>query len=253
MFRPRVIPVLLVKNGALVKSQNFKKHAYIGDPLNAVRIFNELKADELTFLDIAATQEKRIISSLLVKEIAEEATMPFSVGGGIKELSQIKDLITTGAEKVVIGSYAVTNPEFIRQASGEFGSTTITVCIDVKRNWQGKERVWSIKGSKQSTYTPLQFAQLMEEHGAGEVIIQSIDNDGKMQGYDLELIKKISNNLTIPVVALGGAGCYDDLIKTFSLSHVSGLAAGSLFVYYGRQKGVLINYPQKHELNFYES
>lgn len=250
MFRPRVIPVLLLYNGHLIKSTGFKNYHYIGDPINAVRIFNELNADELMFLDIAATKNNRVISADIVKSIGEEANMPFCVGGGIKQLSQIKEIISAGAEKIVIGSYAVINPDFIEQAAMEFGSTTITVCIDVKKNFWGTQQVWTVNGTKSSGLDPLEFAQLMEKKGAGEIIIQSIANDGRMNGYDLELIKKISENVSIPTVAMGGAGSFEDLRKAHLEAFASGIAAGSLFVYYGEKKGVLINYPERQEINF---
>lgn len=250
MFRPRIIPVLLLKKDVLVKSRNFRDYSYIGDPINAVRLFNELLADELVFLDIDAYRENRSISLEIVRDIAEEAMMPFSVGGGIRTLSRIREIITLGVEKVVIGSYAVENPDFIKQAAKEFGSSTITVCIDVKRNFLGKEQVYTLNGTKASGLSPLQFAQLMEEKGAGEIILQSIESDGRMKGYDLKLIKKISENLSIPIVALGGAGKVDDFRKAYIEANASGLAAGSLFVYYGEKKGVLINYPERSEINF---
>jgi len=250
MFRPRIIPVLLLNNDHLVKSQNFKDFRYIGDPINAVRIFNELMADELVFLDIMATKNNRVISLDIIKDIGEEANMPFNVGGGIRELSQIREIISAGAEKVIIGSYAIVNPDFVKQASNEFGSSTITVCIDVKKKLFGKEQVWSVNGTIASGLDPLEFAQLMEKKGAGEIIVQSIENDGKMKGYDLALIKKISENVDIPTVALGGAGTLDDLKRAYTDAYATGLAAGSLFVYYGQNKGVLINYPEKQEINF---
>lgn len=250
MFRPRVIPVLLLNKDHLVKSRKFKDYRYIGDPINAVRIFNELLADELVFLDISATKNNRAISLDLVKDIGEEANMPFCVGGGIRELSQIQDIISAGAEKVIIGSYAVVNPDFVKQAASEFGSSTITVCIDVKKKFLGKEQVWSVNGSKASGFDPLSFAQLMEKNGAGEIIVQSIENDGMMEGYDLALTKSIADTINIPTVALGGAGNINDLRKACQEANATGLAAGSLFVYYGPNKGVLINYPEKKELTF---
>lgn len=250
MFRPRIIPVLLLNNDHLVKSKNFRDYRYIGDPINAVRIFNEFMADELVFLDVTATKNNRVISLDLIKDIGEEANMPFCVGGGIRALSQIKEIISAGAEKVIIGSYAIINPDFVKQASDEFGTSTITVCIDVKKKPFGKEQVWSVNGSKASGLDPLLFAQLMEKNGAGEIIVQSIENDGKMKGYDLNLIKRISENVNIPTVALGGAGTLDDFKKAYTEAHATGLAAGSLFVYYGPNKGVLINYPEKQDINF---
>ena len=247
MFRPRV---LLLNHDHLVKSISFRDYQYIGDPLNAVRIFNELEADELTFLDISATRNNRLISLDLIREIGEESNMPFNVGGGIRQIAQIKDVIRAGAEKVIIGSYAASNPDFITKASNEFGSSTITVCMDVKKNFFGKEQVWTINGTKPSGIDPLEFARLMEKNGAGEIIVQSISRDGKMNGYDLSLIKRIATNINIPTVALGGAGNLEDLKTTYVETHVTGLAAGSIFVYYDRNKGVLINYPEKKDFNF---
>jgi len=240
--------VLLLRNKGLVKSIRFKDYNYIGDPINAVRLFNDLKADELVFLDITASIEKRSITLDFVKKVGEEANMPFAVGGGIRDLNSIKAIIGAGAEKVIINTYAAINPDFIRQATDSFGSSTIVACIDVKKKLFGKQETWILNGCKQSGYTPENFAGLMEEKGAGEIIIQSIDRDGTMKGYDLELIRKISHTVKIPVVALGGAGNLDDLRHAYTEGYANGLAAGSLFVYHGPRKGVLINYPDRNEL-----
>jgi len=242
--------MLLLNKDHLVKSEGFKNYRYIGDPINAVRIFNELNADELVFLDVSATKNKRVISFDIIRSIGEEASMPFCVGGGIRELSQIRKIISSGAEKVIIGTYAVMNPNFVKQAATEFGASTITVCIDVKKKLFGKQQVWSVNGTKSSGLDPLRFAQLMEKKGAGEIIVQSIENDGKMNGYDLDLIKMISENVNIPTIAMGGAGSLDDLKRAHTEAFATGVAAGSLFVYYGENKGVLINYPEKQEINF---
>ena len=250
MFRPRIIPVLLLKDSALVKSVKFKDHKYIGDPINAVRIFNDLKADELVFLDIAASVQNRLISLDFVRDVGEEANMPFAVGGGIKTPEDIKAVINAGAEKVVINTAAAQNPDFVRQAADIFGSSTIVVCLDIKKQWFKGERTWILGGSRATDYTPLEFARLMEEKGAGEIIVQSIEQDGMMGGYDLELVKAISIAVSVPVVALGGAGKNEDLISAFKQGYANGLAAGSLFVYQGAQRGVLVNYPDKSELNF---
>ena len=251
MFRPRIIPVLLLKGNALVKSKCFKNFRYIGDPINAVKVFNDLKADELVFLDIEATKEKRTISAELVKQVGEEANMPFSVGGGIKNLEDIQNIIAEGAEKVIINTYALENPNFIREAADNFGSSTIVVCIDVKKKVFSGNAVWSNSGSKSSKYSPADFAKLIEEQGAGEIIIQSIKKDGSMSGYDLDLIKEISTTVTIPVVALGGAGNLEDMIEGYKKGFASALAAGSLFVFQGPKKGVLINYVENSDLSFF--
>lgn len=250
MFRPRVIPVLLLKNNGLVKSEGFKQYTYIGDPINAVRIFNDLRADELVFLDIEATAQNRCISPELVKDIGDEANMPFAVGGGIRTIQEIRELINAGAEKVIINAAAATDPEFVRKAAATFGSSTIVVCMDVKKKFLGGLQTWSINGTKASGKTPVEFAKQMQAMGAGELIVQSIERDGKMQGYDLELIRNVSEAVTIPVVALGGAGKLNDLKDAFVQGKATGLAAGSLFVYQGSMKGVLINYPERGELSF---
>ncbi len=251
MLRPRVIPVLLLRNNVLVKTIAFKNEKYIGDPINAVHIFNDLEADELVFLDIDASVENRTIDLEIVKQIGEEADMPFAVGGGIRTIDQIRNLIAAGAEKVVVSSFAVEDPDFIRKASNEFGSSTISVCIDVKKKFLGSQVVWTHGGKKSSSYKPVDFARLMEEKGAGEIIIQAIDRDGSMSGYDVELIRSISEAVTIPVVALGGAGKPDDLKEARNKGYANGLAAGSLFVYQSARRGVLINYPEKGSLDLY--
>ena len=251
MFRPRIIPVLLLQGNALVKSKGFKDFRYIGDPLNAVKLFNDLKADELVFLDIEATKEKRTISTELVSQVGEEANMPFAVGGGIKNLDEIQNIIAKGAEKVIINTCAVENPKFIREASDNFGSSTIVVCIDVKKKFFSGEVVWRNSGSKSSKYSPKDFAKIIEENGAGEIIIQSIDKDGTMSGYDLDLVKEISTAVAIPVVALGGAGNLEHMIEAYKKGFASALAAGSLFVFQGPNKGVLINYIEKSDLSFF--
>lgn len=250
MFRPRIIPVMLLSGKGLVKSTRFKNFNYIGDPINAVKLFNDLKADELVFLDIKATLENRLISLDFVREVGEEANMPFAVGGGIKSLLDIERIIKVGAEKVIINSAAALNPDFIKEASSNFGSSTIAVCIDVKKKLFGGLQTWIKSGTKATALSPFDFAKLMEQNGAGELIVQSIDRDGMMQGYDIELLSKISQSVTIPIVALGGAGQLSDLKTGYKEGLASALAAGSMFVYQGSNKGVLINYPEKKEMKF---
>jgi cyclase len=246
MFRPRVIPVLLLKNLGLVKSVGFKNFTYIGDSMNAVRIYNEMKADELVFLDIEATKQNRLISLDFVREVGEEANMPFAVGGGIKTIDDIRKITNAGAEKVIINSAAV-DVDFISNAAKEFGSSTIVVCIDVKKKLFGGLKTWTHGGQKATNYNPVEFAKLMEQNGAGELIVQSIDRDGKMEGYDVELIRSISESVSIPVVALGGAGNLNHMKEVAQIGFANGLAAGSMFVYQGANKGVLINYLSEQE------
>jgi imidazole glycerol-phosphate synthase subunit HisF len=249
MFRPRVIPVLLLKKSGLVKSINFKNHKYIGDPINAVKIFNDLKADELVFLDILASKEKRKVSLDFVKNVGSEANMPFGVGGGIKSIDDIREIISAGAEKVILNTHAFLNPNFIKEASDEFGSSTITVSIDVKKTLFKGKRVFIYSGTKMTKLDPIKYSKIVEEMGAGEIIINSIDNDGVMEGYDIDLIKEISQNVSIPVVALGGAGDLNHFAEAIDTGFASAVAAGSKFVYQGSRRAVLVNYPSKEVLN----
>ena len=248
MFRPRVIPILLLKNKGLVKSVQFKDYKYIGDPINAVKIFNDLRADELIFLDILASKEKRSISLDFVKNVGDEANMPFSVGGGINSILKIKEIINAGAEKAIINSYSVEKPMFIREAAEEFGSSTIVVSMDIKKRLFGKKQLYTLGGTLATGLNPIDFAKKIEEMGAGEIMVNSIEQDGMMNGYDLELIKDIAQAVTIPVIAAGGAGKLDDFKLAVTKAHASAVAAGSMFVYHGSRKAVLVNYPSNKEL-----
>ena len=249
MFRPRLIPVHLLKNNVLVKSVKFKNYNYIGDPINAVKIFNELKADELVFLDIDATSENRRISSDVIRKVGEEANMPFSVGGGISSIEDIQELIACGAEKVVLNSIAFSKPNFVREAVDYFGSSTIVVCIVVKKSFFSSENyVYINNGNKRTNLEPIEAAKMVEAMGAGEIIIQSITRDGSMLGYDIELIKQICDCVSIPTTALGGAGTLQHFQELHQSVNVTGLSAGSFFIYQGTNKGVLINYPSWEDL-----
>lgn len=248
MFRPRIIPVLLLKDKGLVKSRRFKNHRYIGDPINAVKIFNDLKADELAFLDILASKEGRCISLDFVKKVGEEANMPFAVGGGISTISQIREIISAGAEKVIINTQAALNHTFIREAADTFGSSTIVVCMDVKKKFLGKIQTWTVAGTKPTGIAPVDYAKQMENAGVGELIVQSIECDGLMQGYDIALTRSVSEAVTIPVVALGGAGNLHHMKQAYDKAYASALAAGSMFVYHGARNGILINYPEKLQI-----
>lgn len=249
MFRPRVIPILLLKNKGLIKSVKFKNYRYIGDPINAVKIFNDLKADELMFLDILASAENRTISVELIRNIGDEANMPFAVGGGISSIEQIRACIKAGAEKVVIGAQAIFNPDFIKKASQEFGSSTIVACIDVKRKIFGGNKVCTLNATKFTNKDPVIFAKELDTLGVGEIIVNSVDMDGTMQGYDLALVKSIADAVEVPVVAAGGAGNLQHLKEVVSIGSASAAAAGSIFVYHGPRNAVLVNYPNKNQLN----
>lgn len=244
---PRVIPVLLLQNSGLVKTQKFKNPKYVGDPINAVKIFNEKEVDELIFLDISATQENRKPNYKLLNEIATECFMPLCYGGGINSINDIKNVINAGVEKVSINTAAIENPEFIKEASDKYGSSTIIVSIDIKKNFWGKKTIHTYSASKNTGIDPIKFAQKMQEYGAGELLINSVDNDGFMKGYDLEVVRKISGEVDIPVIACGGAGNLQHLKQ--AIEHgASAVAAGSMFVFHGPHRAVLINYPSQNEL-----
>lgn len=250
MRRPRIIPVLLLHKGGLVKSVNFKNYIYVGDPINAVRIFNDLKVDELILLDIDASRGNRTISIDLIRKIGEEASMPFSVGGGINNAENIKQIIQAGAEKVILCTNAVQDPHLIKRASDTFGSSTITVCIDYKNSIFGGYRVLIKGGAHKTRLDPLQAAERAEGCGAGEVILQSIDRDGTMSGFDVETIARVNRSLTIPVVGLGGAGKLSDFEELYEETGINAIASGSFFVFQGSHRGILIRYPPISSYNF---
>lgn len=243
MLRARVTPCLLLQGKGLVKTKQFKDPTYIGDPTNAVRIFNEKEADELIFLDITATGEGRGPNLKIVSTLADECFMPLAVGGGVKTLKDIRDLFSLGVEKVIINTHAHENPEFVRQAAQMFGSQSIVVSIDARGG-----HVYTHSGAKQITLSPVEAARQAEEMGAGEIMINSIDRDGTMAGYDLELVKSIAKAVKVPVVACGGAANIKDLYNIIKKGGASAAAAGSLFVFYGARRAVLVHYPSPAEL-----
>jgi len=248
MFLPRIIPVLLLKGKGLVKTVKFKDPRYIGDPINAVKIFNDLKADELVFLDITASKEGRTISLEVVKDISEEAYMPFAVGGGINSLSTVEKILETGCEKVVINTALHVNPGFIQDVADHFGSQSLVLSIDVRKNFLGKYEIYTHSGTIKSKSKLDGTVQLAADLGAGEILINSIDLDGVMKGYDLKLVNLVSEIAECPTVACGGAGSYQDLADGYYKGGAHSLAAGSLFVYHGPRNAVLINYPSKEEI-----
>nr|WP_294858263.1 AglZ/HisF2 family acetamidino modification protein [uncultured Fluviicola sp.] len=247
MALPRCIPVLLLQNGGLVKTVQFKNPKYVGDPLNAIRIFNEKEVDELVFLDIDASVKGTSIQLKLLKEIAEECFMPLAYGGGIKTIEDIRQVIQIGIEKVIIGSEILENPEFLNQAIREFGSSSICVSLDIEKTAPGEYRIYTRSGTKATGMDPVDFAQKLDQSGVGELFIYSIDRDGTRKGYDLDLIRAIRKAVKIPVIACGGAGSIDDLCQAVEAG-ASAVAAGSLFVFHGKHQAVLISYPDKQAL-----
>lgn len=244
MLRPRIIPCLLVKDKGLVKTVNFKNPKYVGDPINAVRIFNEKEVDELIVLDIDATIEKRVPDFNMIKHLASECRMPLCYGGGVTTRAQIQRIVELGVEKVAISTAALENPQLVAEAAEYVGNQSIVVVIDVKRSAFGNRyEVFTHNGQIKTGKCPVEVARQMEKLGAGEIVINSIDNDGLMKGYDLTLVKNIKEAVGVPVTALGGAGSLHDMGGVISKCGVSGAAAGSLFVFKGIYKAVLINYP----------
>ncbi len=248
MALPRCIPVLLLQNGALVKTVQFQNPKYIGDPLNAIRIFNEKEVDELVFLDIDASVKGTPIPFKLLKEIAEECFMPLSYGGGIRTIEDIRKIIQIGIEKVIIGSEVFKNPEFLKQAISEFGSSSICVSLDIRKNPSGQYRLWAHSGKKSTNLDPVEFAKELDQLGVGEILIHSIDREGTGSGYDLELIQAIRDVVKIPVIASGGAGTIDHLCLAIEAG-VTAVAAGSMFVFHGKHQAVLISYPDRASLS----
>jgi len=244
---PRVIPVLLLDKGGVYKTVKFKNPVYIGDPLNAVKILNDKEVDELIFLDINASGEKREPDFDYLASIAGECFMPLCYGGAVSSIAQIKKLIFSGIEKVAINSSALSNPEFIREAADKFGSSTIVVSIDVSKNLFGKYQVHNKNKIKTKFSNPISMAEEMNKLGAGELLINAVDRDGMMSGFDTELINKISSLVDIPVVACGGGGNLKHF-KPVIDAGASAIAAGSMFVFHGVHKAVLINYPSQSEL-----
>lgn len=247
MFRPRIIPVLLLLNKGLVKTIQFKNPTYVGDPMNAVKIFNDLRADELVFLDITATKENRTPPLDVLRKIADEAYMPFAAGGGVRTLDHVRSIINAGAEKVVINTSAVESPSVIEQAASVFGNQSIVVSIDAKKKGSGQYEVFTHSGGKSTALNPVDVAKRSESLGAGEIMINSIDKDGTFEGYDLDLVKQVADAVTIPVIACGGAKDYENLAEPYRAG-ATAVAAGSLFVFIGRKRAVLINYPDRQDM-----
>ena len=247
MIKTRVIPVLLLHNKGLVKTVKFKNPVYVGDPLNAVKIFNEKEVDELVFLDIEASKLGKQIDFRRIEEIAAETFMPFAYGGGISTIGEVKKILKSGAEKVVINTHAVNNFGFIKSVAEEYGAQSVVISIDTHKNIFGKYELYVKSGTERIKMDLLEYIQQLEEAGAGEIFINSIDHDGMMNGYDLDLISNVSRHCSVPIVACGGAGSLADFRKAVD-SGASAVAAGSLFVFYGKHKAVLITYPSQDEI-----
>lgn len=244
MYKNRLIPCLLLRDQGIIKTIQFNKYRYLGDPINAVRIFNDKEVDELIFLDIDATKKGRKPDFEFLKKITEQCFMPLCYGGGVSSIDDIKKLFEIGFEKVAVNYSAFCNPDLILEATQIFGTQSIVGAMDVKKKSNGQKYVYLKNGKKNSHKDPVTYAKYLESLGVGEIFLNSIDNDGMMNGYDLELIKDVSKNVKIPVIACGGAQNIEDCRKVI-LAGAGAAAAGSLFVFWGRKHAVLINYPDK--------
>jgi cyclase len=252
MLQKRIIPCLLLKEGLLVKTIQFNNPKHIGEPIYAIKIFNDYEVDELMIVDIMASRNPNLPRSKipfdLISKISDESCMPITYGGGIHSVGDMRALFNAGIEKVCINTAAVKNPALVREASREFGSQSIVVALDVRKDSPGNYGIFTQGGTVPVHLDPVACAARMEEQGAGEILLNSIDRDGTMQGYDIDLIKAVASAVNIPLIALGGAGTPDDLSRALHEGHASAAAAGSMFVYFGRKKAVLINYLDTGEL-----
>lgn len=247
MYRARVIPCLLISGNGLVKTKKFKDPVYIGDPVNAVRIFSDKEADELMVLDINASREQREPNYELIAEIAGEAFMPIAYGGGIRNLSQVRRLIRCGIEKVVLNTVTAESTHIIGDISRVFGSQAVIGAVDIRRNLFGRYTVVVQSGNIATKLSLIEHIQSLVTEGVGEICINSVDSDGTMEGYDLELIRTVSQKVSVPVIALGGAGTREHLSQAI-LAGASAVSAGSMFVFHGKHRAVLISYPNDIKL-----
>lgn len=248
MLRNRIIPTLLLHHESLVKTVRFGKFSYVGDPANTVRIFNELEVDELLFLDIAATRSRRGPSFGVLADIASECFMPLAYGGGIRRVEDAERILRMGFEKVVVNSYAIERPDFIRELASRFGSQAVIVSIDARRTLLGHVQVFGRSGRRNTGLTPVQWALRAQELGAGEVLLTSIDREGTWSGFDLELVRSVTSVLDIPVIAHGGCGSIGDIGLALQEGGASAVGVGSLVVFQKKDMGVLVNFPSAYDL-----
>lgn len=247
MLAPRIIPSLLVHNKGLVKTVKFKDAKYVGDPINAVKIFNEKESDELIVLDIDATVEDREPDYKMIENLAAECRMPLCYGGGIKTVEQATRIFNLGVEKIALSSAVIENIKLVSDISKEVGSQSVVVVIDVKKKMFGGYDIYTHNGTRKTKIDLEKFILDLQSLGVGEIVLNSIDNDGVMKGYDLNLIEKIKPLINVPMTVLGGAGTLEDINKLIEKFGIIGCSAGSLFVFKGKYKAVLINYPNKTE------
>ena len=248
--RTRVIPVLLIHKGAVYKSTKFSKLNYIGDPKNAIRLFNDLEVDEITVLDIDASKEGKSPNLDLIKELTSEAFMPFSYGGGISSVNDVKNILKCGVEKVILNHHMHKNIKTLKLISDEIGVSGVIAALDYRKKIGNRYFIYDHVSKKNIKINIFDYIQQMQENGAGEILLNCVNNDGIMKGLDIDTIKKINNICEVPLIICGGAGTLSDL-EAAQNAGASAIAAGSMFVYFGKQKGILINYPKESTLRQY--
>lgn len=248
MLRTRVIPCLLLRNESLVKTVRFGKFGYIGDPANTCRIFNELEVDELAFLDISASKEGRDPNYKVLADIANECFMPVSYGGGISSVAIAERVLKLGFEKIALNTHALTNPNLITEISKVFGSQSVIVSIDVKTNFWGKQQCRGLSGKLNSKRMPVDWAKEVQDRGAGEILLTSIDREGTWSGFDIDLIRSVADSVSIPIIAHGGGGTVQHICEVVKAGHASAMALGSMVVYQKQGMGVLVNFPDERRL-----
>lgn len=248
MLKTRVIPSLLLRGRGLYKTVRFKDPKYVGDPVNAVKIFNEKEVDEIIVLDISATTEKKEPNFALIEEIASECFMPLGYGGGVTTIDQMRRLYRLGVEKIALNTAAFTDRHLVEAGCKTFGSSSVIASIDTKSTLFGKREVWINGGRVNTRVDPVRYAEQLARLGVGEILVNSIDRDGTMSGYDIELLKMLSAAVDVPIIACGGAGSLEHMQEAVTTAGVPAVAAGSMFVFHGRHRAVLINYPARAEL-----
>lgn len=248
MLRTRVIPCLLLRDGGLVKTTRFKAAKYVGDPINAIRIFNDKEVDELVLLDIDASRSGRGPAYAAIEEVASECFMPLAYGGGVRNVDDARRILRLGVEKIIFNSAAWRSPEILTRAAEEFGSQAVVASIDVRRKMFGRHEVYVDNGTQATGMTPVEFACRMESCGAGEILLSAIDQDGVMKGYDIELIAAVTAAVGIPVVASGGAASLEHFREAINRGGAAAVAAGAMFVFHGPHRAVLITYPARADL-----
>lgn len=257
MLRPRIIASLLIKDQGLVKTTKFKDPRYLGDPMNAVRIFNEKEVDELAIFDISATIKGVGPNFKLIENLAEECRMPLCYGGGITKVEEAQTIFSLGVEKIALSTAVFDNPKLISDLSDKVGAQSVVIVLDVKKKLFGGYEVYTHNGKKSTGKSPFDLITKFQKLGAGEIVINNIDEDGMMKGYDLSLVEKARKATTLPLTVIGGAGSLEDIGKLIENFGIIGASAGSLFVYKGKLKGVLINYPNSQEkdelINIFQS